>query len=98
MKAHHNYPVVGHPRQWKMTKLIAHNFWWPRMGCYMADYVKGCNLCNRTKTFPVSPTSKLMPNQVPDHHRQVISVDFITELLPSRGYDAIMVVVDHLSK
>ena len=62
VKAHHNYPVVGHPRQWKTTKLVAHNFWWPRMGHYVADYVKGCDLCNRTKTFPASPTGKLMPN------------------------------------
>src|SRR5882672_6769887 len=68
------------------------------MGRYIADYIKGCDLCNRTKTFPTSPTSKLMPNRVPDRHWQVISVDLITELPPSRGYDAIMVVVDRLSK
>ena len=68
------------------------------MGCYVADYVKGCDLCNCMKTFPVSPTSKLMPNRVPNHHWQVILVDLITELLPSQGYDTIMVVVDHLSK
>src|SRR5882672_9169846 len=39
-----------------------------------------------------------MPNRVPDRHWQVISVNLITELPPSRGYDAIMVVVDRLSK
>src|SRR5467141_1304826 len=81
-----------------MTELVTHNIWWPRMGCYVADYVKGCDLCNRTKTFPASPTSKLMPNRVPDHCWQVISVNLIMELLPSQGYNAIMVVVDHLSK
>src|SRR5882672_8786982 len=68
------------------------------MGRYIADYIKGCDLCNRTKTFPTLPTGKLMPNRIPDRCWQVISVDLITELLPSRGYDAIMVVVDHLSK
>jgi len=65
---------------------------------YVADYVKGCDLCNHTKTFPTSRTSKLMPNRVPDRRWQVISVDLITGLPPSQGYDAIMVVVDHLSK
>src|SRR5882672_2030954 len=68
------------------------------MGRYMANYIKGCDLCNRMKTFPTSPTGKLMPNQVPDRRWQVILVDLIMELLLSRGYDAIMVVVDHFSK
>src|SRR5882724_11820570 len=81
-----------------MTELVTCNFWWPRMGRYVADYVKGCNLCNCTKTFPMSPTSKLIPNRVPNCRWQVISVDLITGLPLSRGYDAIMVVVDHLSK
>src|SRR5882672_10350986 len=98
VKAHHDYPVAGHPGQWKMTELITHNFWWKRMGHYVADYVKGCNLCNHTKTFPGSPTSKLMPNRVPDCCWQVISVYLIMELPPSQGYDTIMVVVDRLSK
>src|SRR5882672_3266902 len=98
VKAHHDYPVAGHPGRWKTTKLVARNFWWPRMGRYIVDYVKGCNLCNRTKTFPTSPTGKLMPNRVPDRRWQVISVYLIMELPLSRGYDAIMVVVDRLSK
>ena len=80
-----------------MTELIARNFWWPRMGRYVADYVKGCDLCNCTKTFPMSPTGKLMPNQVPDHHWQVISVDLIMGLPLSQGYDTIMVAVDCLT-
>src|SRR5882724_13694478 len=83
VKAHHDCPVVGHPGRWKMTELVARNFWWPQMGHYMADYVKGCDLCNHTKTFPTSPTSKLMPNRVPDHRWQIISVDLIMGLPPS---------------
>src|SRR5882672_3229767 len=75
VKAHHNYPLGGHPRQWKMTELVTHNFWWQRMGCYVANYMKGCDLCHCTKTFPASPTGKLMPNRVPNCHLQVISVD-----------------------
>src|SRR5882672_1275525 len=68
------------------------------MGRYMANYIKGCDLCNRMKTFPTSPTGKLMPNRVPDCRWQVISVDLITELPLSQGYDTIMVVVDCLAK
>ena len=68
------------------------------MGCYVAEYVKGCDLCNCTKTFPAPPIGKLMLNHIQDHHWQVISVDLITELPRSHGHDAIMVVVDCLSK
>ena len=68
------------------------------MGQYIAKYLKGCDLCNRTKMFPASLVGKLMPNQIPDHRWQVISVDLITELPQSHGYDTLLVVVDHLSK
>ena len=39
-----------------------------------------------------------MPNQIPSRHWEVISIDTIGELLESKGYNAILVVVDRLSK
>src|SRR6266481_5532277 len=68
------------------------------MGHYITKYIKGCDLFNCTKTFLTAPMGKLMPNRVPDHRWQVISVDLITELPQSHGYDALLVVVNHLSK
>jgi len=65
------------------------------MGCYVAECMKGCDFCNHTKTFPAPLIGKLMSNHVPNCHWKVISVDLITQ---SHGYDAIMVVVDCLSK
>ena len=62
MKAHHDYLIAGHPGQWKIAKLVSHNFWWLRMGHYVVDYVQGCDLCNHMKTFPAFLTGKLMPN------------------------------------
>jgi len=96
INSHHDYLVAGHPGWWKMTELIMCKFW------------KGWLLCGGLherlwplklhKNFPVCPTGKLMPNQIPDHCWQVILVDLITELPPSRGYDAIMLVEDCLYK
>src|SRR5258708_5864810 len=54
--------------------------------------------CNQTKTFPMQKVGKLIPNKVPDRCWQVISIDMIRELLDSKGYNAILVVVDCLSK
>jgi len=51
-----------------------------------------------TKTFPTQKVGKLIPNKVPDRHWQVISVDMIGELPDSKGYNAALMVVDHLSK
>ncbi len=41
---------------------------------------------------------KLIPNKVLDMHWQVISMYMIRELLDSKGYNAVLVVMDHLSK
>ena len=46
VEAHHDTPVTGHLGWWKTTELVARNYWWPGMGCYIAKYVKGCDLCN----------------------------------------------------
>ena len=63
-----------------------------------AKYVKTGDLCNHTKTFPASPIGKLLPNHIPDKRWQVISVDLIMELLMSHGYNALLIIVDWLSK
>lgn len=98
VKAHHDSPLVGHPGRWKTTELVARNYWWPNMTRYIAQYVSTCDSCNRTKTFPTLPTGKLLPNRIPDRRWQIVTVDMITELPESQGWDSIMVVVDRLSK
>ena len=67
VKAHDDTPLTGHPGRWRTTELVSQSYWWPGMGCYIAKYVKACDLCNRTKTFPTSPIGKLLPNHIPDH-------------------------------
>src|SRR5882724_3035115 len=68
------------------------------MGHYIAEYTRGCDLCNHTKNYPSAPAGKLMPNHIPNCCWQTISVDLITELLQSHRYDTIMVIIDHFSK
>ncbi len=96
--AHHSAAVARHPGQWKMLELVSQNYWWPGLSRYVAKFVAGCDACNQTKTFPTQKVGKLIPNKVPDRHWQVISVDMIGELLDSKGYNAVLMVVDHLSK
>ena len=98
VEAHHDTLVTGHSGWWKTTELVARNYWWPGMGRYIAKYVKGCDLCNRTKTFPTAPTGKLMLNHIPYCQWQIILVNLITELPQSHGYDSILIAIDRLSK
>ena len=98
LRLHHNAPMAGHPGHWKTLELITCNYWWPGLPSYVARYVQGCDTCNRVKTFPTQKVGKLIPNKVPDCQWQVISVDMIGELPKSCGNNAILVVVDCLSK
>src|SRR3979490_3050565 len=79
-------------------ELVSQSYWWPGMGRYIAKYVRAYNPCNRTKTFPASPIGKLLTNRIPDRRWQVITVNLITELPISQGYNALLVTVDCLSK
>src|SRR5258707_13270220 len=81
-----------------MLELVSQNYWWPGLSRYVTKFVVGCDTCNQTKTFPTQKVGKLIPNKVPDQHWQVISIDMIRELLDSKGYNAVLMVVDHLSK
>jgi hypothetical protein len=98
VQAHHDSAITGHPGRWKTVELVSRNYWWPNMTRFIASYVRGCDRCNRTKTFPKRPLGKLTPNQIPTKPWQIITVDLITGLPDSHGYNSIMVVVDRLSK
>src|SRR6266436_5142047 len=81
-----------------MLELVSWNYWWPGLSRYVAKFITGCDACNQTKTFPTQKVGKLIPNKVPDRCWQVISIDMIGELLDSKGYNAVLMVVDRLSK
>jgi hypothetical protein len=68
------------------------------MSQYIGVYVKTCNLCNRTKLQHCRPSGELHLTETPEEQWQVISVNFIMELPESHGYDAIMNMVDSVSK
>ena len=68
------------------------------MSCYISQYVKSCDLCLWTKVQHHPLIGELVPLPVPEFHWDAISVNFIVELPESHGYDAVMNVVDSVSK
>jgi len=68
------------------------------MSQYVGQYVSHCDLCAHTKVQRRLPVGELQPLAIPEEHWDTISVDFISELPESGGYNAIMVAVDSVGK
>jgi len=90
--------VAGHPRCWKILELVSRDYWWPQMSRYIGQYVGTCDLFLRTKLIRQAPVGELHSLQIPDSRWDTLSVDFVVELPLSSGYDAVMTVVDSVSK
>jgi len=76
--------------------LIKRDYWWPGLGAYICKYVEGCAMCQQMKSDMHPVTSPLVP--IPSTVTvpfTFLSVDLITDLPPSGGFDSIMVMVDH---
>ena len=68
------------------------------MSRYISQYVSTCDLCLRTKLIRQAQVGELHPLQIPNSQWDTLSVDFVVELPLSSGHDAVMTVVDSVSK
>ncbi|OWZ12426.1 polyprotein [Phytophthora megakarya] len=83
----------------RRTQLAAAQwYFWPSMDLDIKAYVQSCESCMRYKSSTGRRAGKLQPIPLPAVCWEVVSTDFITRLPVSDGFDAIMVVVDKLSK
>ncbi|KAA8911814.1 hypothetical protein TRICI_003698 [Trichomonascus ciferrii] len=64
----------------------------------VAEYVRSCPACQKTKSPRHSPYGYLKPLPAPSRPFESISLDFMTDLPASDGHDAILVIVDRFSK
>ena len=79
-------------------ELIQRSFEFPSLRSFVEDYIATCMRCARNKSRRHRPHGFLQPLPVPDRPWSSISMDFIEQLPTSKDYDAILVVVDRLSK
>jgi hypothetical protein len=98
VEQHHDTHIAGHAGRFKTLELVSRNYWWPQMSHYISIYIKHCDLCNRTKVQHRRPIGELHPSETPEAPWEMISVDFIVQLPESHGYDAIMCVINSLTK
>jgi hypothetical protein len=62
------------------------------------NYVKECEICQKTKAKTLALAGLLQPLSIPCQVWDDITLDFIEGLPVSQGRDTIMVIVDRLSK
>ena len=62
------------------------------------EYVRSCDVCQKIKHQKHPPYGLLQPLPIPQDPFETITMDFITEIPQSNSYDAILVIVDKLTK
>jgi len=67
------------------------------MNDWIADYIKGCAICQQNKIITHPKKTPLYSITVPPNTLpfQQIAMDLITGLPPRNGKDAILTIVDH---
>ena len=98
MRSRHDIPVAGHPGIEKTQELMGRHYTWIGMGRDVEQYVKGCLTCQRMKGSHGRRHGFLKTLEVAEKPSQHLSMDFIDQLPKSQQHDAILVVVDRLTK
>ena len=96
----HETPVGGHAGRDKTLARIAKDYYWPGLVKDVDDFVKSCSTCQRIKSVKRAPLGLLYPHTIPLVRWNTITLDFIVALPKTKegGFDAILTVVDALSK
>jgi hypothetical protein len=45
----HDVPMAGHPGEYCTQEIIERNYWWPRMGNQIKEFVRTCEPCQKSK-------------------------------------------------
>jgi Integrase zinc binding domain len=95
---YHDHESTGHPRIFNTYASVAQDYWWPDMKHFVAQYVKGCTICQSTKPNTVQPKIPVYPIVTAETHAypfQTISWDLITDLPKKEGFNSMLTIVDH---
>jgi len=95
---HHDTVAIRHPGQYKTQELITQDYWWPRIQGQIHKYIAECDLCQHTKPHLKQPHNPLHPHEIPSQPWEHISINLITGLSESNGFNAILIIVNHFSK
>ena len=98
LKEEHDSPIAGHRGEKTTIAAVSKRYYWPGMKDEVAHFVKTCVKCQMNRASYQKQAGLLQPLPIPPGPWHSISMDFITSLPESQGYDAIFVMVDRFSK
>ena len=94
ISSHHDSPIAGHLGYQKTQELIERQYYWPRLASDVRTYGARCDCCACFKGSNMKPAGSAAPLQPSTMPWVDISMDFITDLQLSNGFDSILTVVD----
>jgi len=92
----HDSPAGGHPGIANTWELVRQHYEGPRLWDFVELYIKGCTKCQESKTNLPWRKAPLQHFDVPagEGPFQYMSMDLITDLPRSEGFDSILTIVD----
>jgi hypothetical protein len=92
----HDSPAGGHPGIANTWDLVKCQYDGLRLRQFVEDYVRGCAKCQESKPMTSLPKAPLLrfDTHAEEGPFQYVSMDLITDLPRSEGYDAILTIVD----
>ncbi|KAL8441884.1 hypothetical protein Emag_006836 [Eimeria magna] len=94
-----DHPTAGHMGFNKTYRQLTLLYYWEGVKEFVKRYVETCVRCQMSKAVTQKPAGLLHSLAIPAKRWDSISMDFVTGLpVSDKGNDAIMVVVDRLSK
>ena len=97
-RLHHDTPIAGHLGIGNTYELLHRSYYWPDMQRFVRQYVRYCHVCKQSRGSRFRKQGVLQPLPVPEQRWQNISIDLVTGIPAVEGCDAILNVVDKLSK
>src|SRR3984885_6630266 len=96
IKELHDTQGAGHPGIANTWELVRQHYEGPRLRKFVEQYVKGCPTCQSIKTNVHRTKAPLQPFDTPVQQGpfQYVSMDLITDLPRSDGYDSILTIID----
>lgn len=77
---------------------VASVYYWPKMVQTIKQYVRTCDICQKAKPRRHGQRGFLKSIPIPSQPFEVVTMDFIMDLPVSNGYNAILTIVDKLTK